>query len=438
MGTADVPLLVAGVDGGAGHGVGVRLRSAAGSAREALARLDGAVAGSWVGRASEAYLAGRGEVSGRLGELEDLCGVLAAGVEEYLPVVEACSRRARVAAQRVEVAERRLAAATADAAAEPSPAASQEVLAWGWELEDARGELGRVVAEYRGAVDRLSAVARSVSEAVRFTPRSVAGHVRVAGETWWRLGVVDTVEAGWALTGGVVRDPAGWWSLVSSVPGAVWGAVSDPVATADEAVGGPSFREEEWGEGAGTLAAAVGLGKGLRDLATPDANQRFARNMADRSAPLPRVQSVDEMLAGVDLSRHEHHDLGHAIRRHVEVDDDYLNDRLDHGTLFDDGTRSKKPPKQASAFTDMETAEAVITDVLRANEQRLRDWVADPSPSKHPLVLDAAAPPDVGRVVFAQDQDRVPRPAEGARVVVKSAPDGTPFIVTAFPTRGQI
>ncbi|GAB2672263.1 RNase A-like domain-containing protein [Thalassiella azotivora] len=421
-GAVDLPLLVAGVDGGAGHGVGVRLRSAAGSAAEGRVRLDAAVAGSWSGRASDGYLAGRGELSGRLGELEDLCSRFAGAVEEYLPVVEACSRRARAASQRAEVAESKVAAA----------GFGDDVSGQQRELDDARGELGRAVAEYRDAVYRLSAVARSVSEAVRFTPRSAAGHVRVAGETWWRLGVVETAEAGWALTGGVVQDPAGWWSLVSSVPGAAWESVADPVATVDEAVGGPSFRQEQWGEGAGTLAATVGLGRVVKDLAVPDARERFARNMADRSAPLPRVQSVDEMLAGVDLSRHEHHDLGHVIRRHVEVDDDYLNDRLDHGTLLDDGTRGHRPPR-ASAFTHLESAQRVVTDVLRANEDKLRDFVTSGEPK---LVLNVRYDVgEAGRVIRASDPDRIPVAPDRVIVILRRDASGQPFIVTAYPER---
>ncbi|WP_461022369.1 RNase A-like domain-containing protein [Thalassiella azotivora] len=370
-----------------------------------------------------------------MGELEDLCSVLAAGVEDYLPVVETCSRRARAAAQRVEVAERRLAAATVDAAGGGSGlAASQEVTAWRWELEDARGELDRVVAEYRGAVDRLSAVARSVSDSVRRVPETAADHAGVAGETLLRLAVVEPAQAGWELTAGLFQDPARWWGTVSSIPGSVWEQVSDPVGTADEMVGGPQYRAGEIGAGVGTTLSMVAGTKYVKQ-ALDDVPSRAGDGDGGGSPGSGgrRPQSVDELLAGVDLLRHEGEGLGHTIERHVDVDDDYLNDRLDNGTALPNGER-RDPPEWASAWTDRQTAERVITDVLRDNEERLREFAANDK-----KVLPLTVPYEgagIGRC-FARDDDS-PRPSwepNAVTIIIRRTPDGDPFVLTAFPTR---
>jgi hypothetical protein len=169
-------------------------------------------------------------------------------------------------------------------------------------------------------------------------------------------------------------------------------------------------------------------GKVIKSMASPEVRKRFARNMADKHAPRPRVQTVDEMLAGAHLAAHEHYELGHAIRRHVDVDDDYLRDRLENGTLEDDGLRGRIPPN-ASAFDDMATADRAVTEVLRHHEADLRRLASGETTRLDPL-----------RMTLPESQGRVMTPAGDTFILERSArvrvnvaiKNGTVFIKSAY------
>jgi hypothetical protein len=285
---------------------------------------------------------------------------------------------------------------------------------------------------YRAAVLDAVDVLRPIPTQVSAAAQGPGRHARTATQRLWRETVTAPLETGWQLTAGLVQDPAAWWSAVSSMPAAWLDRLRHPLRTLDEMVAGEDWRAGEWGAGAGSLLSTAIGARGLRKtLAPAHVRQRFARNMADPNAPRPRVQTVDEMLTGVDLEAHEHHSLGHAIRRHVEVDDDYLEDRLVNGTLYDDGFRGP-PPRDgmASAWADRTTAEHWVTECLRRHEAELRAWAAEPTTDY--LRLEIQAPPDVGRIlVRGPDGPEVRAPAEVRVVLAKQG--GVPYVHTAYP-----
>jgi hypothetical protein len=210
----------------------------------------------------------------------------------------------------------------------------------------------------------------------------------------------------------------------------LWDQVRHPIPTLDEMLGGPEYRAGQLGAGIGTtLSAAVGT-KYLKRLAPEQVQRRFARNMADPRAPRPRTQTVDELFERVDLLRNEHYELGHTIRRHVDVDDEYLRHRLEHGTLLDSGEYAGgKPPPAASAFNDLPTAERAITEALRANRAAVVRF-AESGRGKS-AQFEFTTPEPVGRVMHLGRDG--PELTQSAQVVVRLGRKGDEiYVVSAF------
>ena len=140
---------------------------------------------------------------------------------------------------------------------------------------------------------------------------------------------------------------------------------------------------------------------------------------------------VGAAFAGVDLIRHEHAQLGHTLRRHVDVDDDYLMDRLVHGTLLDDGSRGDAPGA-ASRFTDRATAERAITEALRRNQIEIAEFVEHgPAAGQHELWISYDSREPLGDVMKRAPGGFTVSEGHHARVALRIGPDG-PYLYTAF------
>jgi hypothetical protein len=312
----------------------------------------------------------------------------------------------------------------ATATDEPSATAADRA------AQDARSSHDRASTHYQGAVEELQASLRSVPTWADDDP-SVAWHVGAGLDRFLQLAVVEPAKGAAMLALGWVEDPAGWRSMVGAIPASLWDLVTHPRRTVDELLAGEDVRNGQIGAAVGTwLSMAVVPSKALRAMASPEARTKYARHMADPNAPRPRVQTVDEMLAGVDLAAHEHYALGHVVRRHV-VDDDYLRDRLRNGTLLDQGQRGRSL-NEVSSWSDLATAERSITETLRQHEGRLRTWIAESRSDT--IVLKYTSQEPLGRVLFSSAGQETWAPSSRARVVLRREGDEV-FIYTAYLDR---
>ena len=217
--------------------------------------------------------------------------------------------------------------------------------------------------------------------------------------------------------------------MIGAIPAGIWDQATHPAATIDQLLAGPDMRNGQWGAAAGTWLSMAAVGpRAIKTMASPQIRTLYARNMADKNAPRPRVPTVDEMLAGPHLDSYEHHDYGHTIRRHINVDNDYLLDRLDNGTLLDSRERGHEPPT-ASAWNDLPTAEAAITRVVQHHEAAIRAFAAGAGDGR--LVLDMDLGVHAGRAMFRLGTTVMTEPSSMAIVVLRRR-DGQVFIGTAY------
>lgn len=103
--------------------------------------------------------------------------------------------------------------------------------------------------------------------------------------------------------------------------------------------------------------------------------------------------------------------------------------------VLDPKIDSAVPLPRASRFTDQETANRAVTDVLRANEQRFRAWAGDPSAPRR-LHLYAGLSRPIG-VVMTRDESGSPLPsvpAEACAVTMTRDPaGGNAMVAAAYP-----
>jgi len=192
----------------------------------------------------------------------------------------------------------------------------------------------------------------------------------------------------------------------------------------------PAWRDGRYGQGAAAVGAVLlPAGKMDRLLHKDNGAGRFPHNMADPDVPMPVRQTLAEMFARVDLARHEHYHLGHALRRHVNVSDNYLSDRLRNGTLEDDGTRSPNPPSAASAWNDIETANRVVTDVLRQHEVAVRAFATGTDRS---MKMEKLMTEDLGRVLRSNSGGPEWSIASTAVIWLRKDQNCSVFIETAY------
>jgi len=280
-------------------------------------------------------------------------------------------------------------------------------------------------------------------------PYSEASHHLDDGlRTFAQVGFVEPVQAIGFLAFGWAIDKPRWTQQLTSMPAAAAGVARDPWGTfrsgVSSAAGLEHFQAGRWGAGVGTIAGGFIGGKGFKNVlkgkpVDADIRDKFPGAVFASHLGRPSPQTIDEMLTnGVNLSRHEHgdNDMGHTLRRHVNVNDDYLNDRLDHGTILDNGQRGDIP-LSASAWTDLETAETSITHALRANEAVLRMMMLNPGRPGITFSLDAETADGavVGRSMWDEDGERHVKESTAFKVVLKWTHNGDFVVYTSYPER---
>ncbi|MFZ5869861.1 MAG: RNase A-like domain-containing protein [Actinomycetota bacterium] len=394
-----------------------RVGQAAGLAARAADRVGASQPASWFGGAASAADAARAELARCVDDVARLAPVVAGAVGVYADRVVPALARMRAAAEDLQVA---LAVQASDDA---SPRGAQLVAA-AW----ADYEAGQVA--YRAAVTDCERALAAVPAQSGPLVRGPGRHVPDGLGALWAAAVADPAAGAWALTGAYVTDRQAWRSAVSGLLPGLVEQVRHPVRTVDELLGGPAWRAGEWGVAAGTAAGAlIGFGK-LKPLTAAE-KRRYAPNMADPDAPRPRRQALDELFDAVDLPSQEHYAMGHTLRRHVDVDDGYLEDRLRQGTVLDSAVWGRRPPGGlASSWRDVETAETWTTRVLRHHERSVRSWAYGSDTG--PLRLSLPADSSVGEVMEIVDDRPRKRPANTVRVVLAKDEQGV-FVLTAFP-----
>ncbi|MCI2237125.1 hypothetical protein MO973_40100 [Paenibacillus sp. TRM 82003] len=393
-------------------------RAVAGALAGAVVDVDAARrGGGWWGPARDGFDERLGRLSG---DLELLTRTAAAGarvVEEHAAELGMLAGRLRTVDTALEAAERR----TRD----PSLDLTGSHGAWA-ELEHWRASRARLVADHDESSVRLAQRLLALVDDVAGRPRTLGEHVGDAVRTVVAEGAAAAyAAAGWAW------DPSGWASGVRAAPGAAVDALLDPAGTAAGALHLDDARDGRWGAVAGGAAAALagrGAGRAADELLPgghlPDDRPRDADGRL-----LP--QTLDEMLAGVDLERSEGPGRGHTLERHVDVDDEYLRQRLTLGTLDRDSGERGKVPDAASRWADLQAAERTTTQAVRENEARVRQTLARGSVVTLRVPVDASA----GTVLVRDGTGFRELPPEHAVVVLRRDPHGVPHVLTSYLDR---
>ncbi|WP_432491275.1 RNase A-like domain-containing protein [Kineococcus gypseus] len=393
-------------------------REAAGAAAGARADVDAALGGlgGWWGAARDGF---DGRVRDLLADVDLLTRAAAAGataIEEHSAELGMLAGRLRTVDAAIADAERR----TRD----PGATAAGFHTAWA-ELERWHTTRAQVLAAHDDSSERLARRLLALVADVADRPRTAGEHVADAARALVAEGAAAAYAvAGWAW------DADGWAEDLLAAPGQVLDDLRHPGEAAAEALHLDDARAGRWGALAGGLGAGLagrGLGRAVEGAPGRPGGDRPRGRDED---PLP--QTLDEMLAGVDLARSEGRGRGHTLERHVDVDDAYLQDRLVNGTRFG-GKRGGRgaPPPAASRWVDLETAERTITAALRENEARVRRALAAGEDVELRVPVDASA-----GTVLVRDSTGFRRvPAEQAVVRLRRDERGTPFIVTSFLDR---
>jgi hypothetical protein len=409
----------------------IGLRSVSAGARDVGQRLTGAPAASaaWRGQAQVEYRQRRAELSGRVADLAQVAEQGATVIHDWLVEADAAMAAMRSARDQVEAARAGEAAAHAAGRYGTADLNQADHAAWAaWAQAKRR---------YWDGVEATAARLAGLRDGLDDRPPDGTDQVDAFFQ-----GTIGQIGAGlattWGLTGEVLIDPARWWHNVTSVPGQTWDAATTafrhPVDTAAATVDVDGWRHGRYGE-----AIAVG---GTLFMPKPwwlrrgpdEGRSRFASRLGNAGLPRPRLQTVDEMLArGVDLAEHEHAEYGHAIRRHVDTGPGYLADRLQHGTLLDDGGRGAVP-KTASSFPDLATANRFTTATLREHEAQVRAYCARGVPDP-PLTLVSTFAEPVGQVMTRSRGGFSVGVGRRTVVVLKLTPDRQPFVYTSYVNR---
>ena len=405
------------------------LTAVARSLGAALDVLDGAPATAlcWSGEAADGYRTARKRLARRTSQVAELAaagaGVVLTWLREAAPALAAMRA---VAAELTEV-QRRVEVASTLAYDPVLDARLQS------EVDDGYRRWHSALDAYWEAVDVASRRLVALRDAVDDRPLDAQDQVEGAIRSAWQGYVSEPAAATWGLTGLAVVDRDRWWDNVSGLPGAtadtVTAVVTDPLGTVRTLADWDEWSAGHYGAAGGGLAAMflpgprwLGVGKDLGAV-------RFAKNLADPRAPLPRLQTVDEILTdGIDLDRHEHYVYGHTLRRHVDVDHDYLMDRLVNGTLEDEATRGYIP-REASRFTDRTVAQRVIDEALAIHGDDLR--ALESSDVGEEVVITHVAHQDVGEVMTRGPDGFLVAPGRRVLCVFRRDPDGI-HLVTAY------
>lgn len=414
------------------HEAAARMQQCARTARAATARWEGTTAPSWSGEAAAGFEQARVLLSRLTRDLVEVSAGLSEAVQAYAQEMAVVLPMWRTAvADWHRARDQELDAVDPVAAGQRTFQVEGEVARWHGRAETAGQDLLAAAQWVLSALQPYSDLERQVDDGLR---------------TFVQVGLVEPVQTVGFLALGWTVDQPGWQQQVRSIPAAVEQAARHPWDTfragAASAAGLEHFRAGNWGAGAGTIAGGLiggrGFGKGLRGQPVDaETRARFPGAIFASHLSPPRTQTLDEMLTdGIDLTRHEHTQLGHTLRRHVTVTDDYLADRLDHGTILDNGRRGNIPPS-ASAWTDLDTAEANITQALQRHEGELRALMLNsgrPNGQLH-LTLGTADGSSVGRSMWDEGGQRHLQDTSTFTVVLEHTAEGHLVVLTAYPER---
>jgi len=390
------------------RGTTTALAEAAGDLRAAVA-----ATGTWTGSAQVGYAERADTLATRVDLLAAVATAGAGIIEDYSRELGLLKGRLREVDTHLADARRR----TLDTTLTVADFSSTWAAIDRWQL--ARQQ---VLDAFDEATDTLARRLTAVADHVPHRPRSLTEHLDDAADV-----VGADLRGGLWISLGWLDDPGGWWHDVREVPASLWDQATHPVATARDTLHVDDLEDGRWGAAGGALAGAVvgrGLGKAVERVA-PDGVPGHERDHLGGPALVP--QSLDEMLVGVDLARSEGVDGAHTLERHVDVDDEYLRDRITRGTV-DPSTGSRGyAPDRASRWADLATAEGVITTAVKANEARLRRI----SPGGA-TTLRVPVPPESGTLFVRQGQAVVPHPVEVAVIVIRRASDGSYSVFTSY------
>ncbi|WP_432488459.1 RNase A-like domain-containing protein [Kineococcus sp. SYSU DK018] len=368
----------------------------------------------WWGPAQQGF---DGRARRLLDDLSLLTRAAAAGataVEEHAAELGMLAARLRTVDAQLETAERRTRETTGDLAAWHG--------AWS-ELQGWQATRARLLAEHDESSARLAQRLLALVADVEDRPRTLGEHVGDAVRVLVGEGAaVAYAAAGW------VWDRHGWAAAVRAAPGAALDAVLDPAGTAADALHLDDARDGRWGAVAGGVAAGLagrGAGRAADEL-LPGRGGPDERPRAPDGDLLP--QTLDEMLAGVDLERSEGPGHGHTLERHVDVDDEYLEERLTRGTPDRRTGARGGAPAAASRWSSLEVAERTVTEALRENEAQVRQALAGKGGTTLRVPVDASA----GTVLVRDGAGSRQVPAEHAVVVLRRDPDGVPYVLTSY------
>lgn len=394
-------------------------RCAATSTSAIADHVESAVAalGGWYGVARDGFGERVVELQAQLDTLTYTATAGAALVGEYASVLGMLKSKLATVDDEIAVVQRRVDAGMLDLSSWQSD--------WA-ELERWQASRQKVLAEFDDASEEFATRMFSVVDQVSNRPRRFGEHVDDASRT-----VISAAQNAAFLGAGWIWDGEGWVSTWKQVPGAAWDAATHPVDTLADAVAWDDWSEGRYGAGAATLGmAAVGRGitKGDRLGKVLPEGHRWAKYLDVDGDPLPL--SIDELLAGVDLGRSEVFASAHTLARHVEVDDEFLKNRLTTGRTENDVLPSR-PPRYASRWKDETIAETNIRDALRDHTSDVQ-WAIDTG--RTTFAVRAPVSPDVG-VIWTIDAagEFVQVPVSDVVVVLDQAADGSWYVLTAYP-----
>ena len=396
---------------------------AARAARTAAARLAGAADGARSAREAVDGWAGAAQAgfADRLVELDAHLGALTYTATAGASVIEEYSRRLGMLKGRLATVDTHLTGARTSLDRGVGDLASWQAR-WA-EVDHWTASRQAVLAEFDAASEELADRLLALADTVADRPRRLGEHVTDAATA-----VVDGLVDAAYLPFGWAWDARGWRSTLRGTPGAALDAAGDPVAALRGSLPVDDVLDGRWGAAGGSLAvgfAGRGLGRAVKGVDPREHD--WDRHLRPDGTPLP--QSLPELLAGVDLERSEVFPGAHTIGRHVDVDDEFLKQRLTDGTT-ELGGRAKAPPGAASRWTDLETADEVVTGVLRANRASVESSIAAGRTS---IRIGGPAPAQAG-VVWVEDGRGgfAQVPATQCRVVLSRAVDGSWFVATAY------
>lgn len=337
-------------------------------------------------------------------------------IEEYARELGILQGRLRSVDVALEDVARRL--------ADPTLAASTFATAWGEQERWTQSRL-LVLDQFDQIAGRLADRLQSLVQDVPDRPRTLTEHVTDGAEV-----IADGVRSTAYLAAGWSWDRDGWSQTWRQLPGDLVAQARDPVGTTADAVQWDDIQAGRWGAlGGGLAAGAVGGGLGRAvERAAPDVPGAGGRDRPRGPDGRFLPQTFDEMLAGIDLVRNDDHLRAHTVARHVAVDDEFLRRRLLTGDVG--GGRSRPAPKIVSRWTDLTTAQGIITARLRDHEGEVRDWMT--TTRDRDLVLKDAVAPSAGVAWTLVEGRPTMMTVTSSRIILTKAADGSVVVTTAY------